>query len=330
MRSPLETGGQRLEEQEPELKDTALIFVGQGTHFVGMGRDLYHKSPAARATFDEADKRLRQPLSRICFEGPEGLLNRSDISPLAILTVSTALFNGLLEKDPSLPNRVSLVAGHSAGEISASVAAEVIDFPTALDVMQKRSILTREAAQKANGAMVAVRMRAGEFVDFLKGLREEVTGRIGIAAVNSEEDFTLTGFEDAIQHVVEVFESMKIRYQRLKIDGAFHFSPVMESAQEGFRRFLGDIHFGIPKFDLVLNKDGQPYRSPEVIKHELSDNLSNPVQFVDTVNTIVASGAKRVITIGPKDALSAYVRKIAPTLQIVKITDLVSLQAAQI
>lgn len=72
MRSPPEAGIHRLEEQEPTPRDTALIFVGQGTHFVGMGRDLYHNSPAARATFDEADERLGQPLSRICFEGPEG------------------------------------------------------------------------------------------------------------------------------------------------------------------------------------------------------------------------------------------------------------------
>lgn len=221
-------------------------------------------------------------------------------------------------------------AGHSAGEISASVAAGVIDFPTALDVMKKRCFLTGEAAQKANGAMVVVRMKTGEFVDFLKGLGEEVAGRIGIAAVNSQEDLTLTGFEDAIQHAVEIFERMKIRYQRLKIDGAFHFSPVMESAQEGFRRFLGDIHFSIPKFDLVLNKDGQPYRSPEVIKGEFADNLSSPVQFVDTVNTLIKGGVKRIIEIGPKAVLSGYVRKTAPSLQIVRVTDFASLQGAQI
>lgn len=308
MRPPLEAGVIR-KEREQMPKDISLIFPGQGAQKVGMGNDLYNNSEAARAVYREADGLSDFSVSKLSFEGPKSVLDRADIAPQAIFTASVAAFAALIEKHPDLLERVRFMAGHSLGEYAPLVASGVLNFKDAFGIVKERSVQTKKVAEQVHGAMAVVRTRLEEgVIDLLRSFGVE------IAAVNSDEDFTITGLAERVQRVLGFFEEMKIRARLLDIDGSFH-SSFMEPAKEALERFLANFHFSPPRVPLFLNVTGQFSTSSEEIKKALSRNLTSTVQWKEAPKSMVANGVACVIEVGPRAGLAGLARKTAPSLR---------------
>lgn len=307
MRPPFEAGVSVEKESKP--KDVAFIFPGQGAQKVGMGRDLYDNSEVAREIYREADGLSDFPISILSFEGPKSVLDKADIAPQLIFTASVAAFAALIEKHPDLLERVRLMAGHSLGEYAPLVASGVLNFKDAFRIVKERSVQTKKVAEQVHGAMAAVRTRLEEgVIDLLRNFGVE------IAAVNSDEDFTITGLSERVQRVLGFFEQMKIKTRPLDIDGSFH-SSFMEPAREALERFLTNFHFSPPRVPLFLNVTGQFSTSSEEIKRALSQNLTNTVQWNEAPKSMVANGVACVIEVGPRSGLAGLARKTAPSLR---------------
>lgn len=301
-------------------KDISLIFPGQGAQKVGMGKDLYDNSAAARAVYSEADGLSDFPVSKLSFEGPKAILDRADIAPQTIFTASVAAFAALIEKHPDLLERVRFMAGHSLGEYAPLVASGVLNFKDAFRIVKERSAQTKKVAEQVHGAMAAVRTRLEEGVmDLLKNFGVE------IAAVNSDEDFTITGLAERVQKVLGFFEQMKIRARLLDIDGPFH-SSFMEPAKEALEKFLTNFPFSSPRVPLFLNVTGQFSASSEEIKRGLAQNLTSTVQWKEAPKSMVTNGVACVIEVGPRAGLAGLVKKTAPSLKTATVDTFIAIQ----
>lgn len=312
-------------EGERKPGKTALVFTGQGSQRVGMGIDFHESSPAARAVFNEADYLAKQfglpLLSQTCFEGPANLLNNAVNAPLAILTVSVAGFASLRERMPKL--EPLLVAGHSAGEIAATVAAGILDFQNAFLVMKERSVQTNEVVQTVRGAMAAVRIKVEQRVfDLLNSFG------VVAAAINSEEDITVSGEEERLDKALSALKAIGAKFRRLDIAGAFHH-PMMGPAKVAMAKFLEGVPFNKSHVEIVLN-NGKLCREPDEVRRELPENLVSPVLWKDVVQQMLLRGVTHVIEIGPQLHLSGFVKKNAPSVKITGINNFHAVQKLQL
>ena len=253
----------------------AFVFPGQGSQLVGMGRSAYESSPAARAVFDEADRVLGYPLTKICFEGPAEKLNDTTVAQPAILTTSVALFEAMVESvnqkigrrvtDGSEPRgvlalpeqmRPSFVAGHSLGEFSALVVAGVLPFSDALRLVAIRGHLA--ATRGAQGSMAAiVGMSAADVEATIRRTVSE-EGRVVVANDNGPNQVTIAGDEEGIRRVTEALAAGGARkVVPLRISAPFHF-PAMGRIGEDLRTFMQTLRFREPVVPIVANVSGLP------------------------------------------------------------------------
>lgn len=288
----------------------AHIFPGQGAQWVGMAKDLYSSSPKAKAIFEEADSVLHFPLSQLCFEGPEEVLRQTINAQPAILTVSIAY----LEDTQQLQKTPAFVAGHSLGEYTALVAAEVLDFAAAVYLARERGRLMQEAGERKPGGMAAV-----------IGLDEvsisEICQQSGaqIANVNSPAQIAISGSSEALTNAIKLAEARGAkRVVPLQVSGAFH-TPLMQSAVEGMSHVISNLTFRDPLTPIVANTTARPVTTAEDIKTELLDQLCHSVQWQRSVEYMVGMGVSTFIEIGPGKVLTGLIKRINKEVQILNI-----------
>ncbi|MDP2931626.1 MAG: ACP S-malonyltransferase [Chloroflexota bacterium] len=293
----------------------AYVFPGQGSQSVGMGRDLYDTFGVARAVFEQADKVLGFPLSRLCFEGPEEELRQTINAQPAIVTVSLACLKAIQGIDHVLPP-ASFVAGHSLGEYTALAAADVLDLPTTVYLARERGRLMHEAGLKQPGGMVAI-------IGLDEAILAEVCRETGtwIANVNSPGQLVISGARDNLPRAADLAKARgAARAIPLAVSGAFH-TPLMQPAVEGMSQAIANLTFRNPAITVIANTTAQPLTTAGVIKTELLNQLCHGIQWQRSVEYMVGQGVTDFIEIGPGKVLAGLIKRIDKSVTIRNISD---------
>jgi [acyl-carrier-protein] S-malonyltransferase len=300
----------------------ALVFPGQGSQFVGMGKALYDASAAARRVFDQADAELGFPLSRLCFQGPAEELEDTINAQPAILTVSIAALEALKERLAEAGQKVepAVVAGHSLGEFTALVAAGVIDFPSGLKLVRERGRLMKEAGEESPGGMAAV---IGLDTETLTAVCADASngGVITVANDNCPGQTVISGEVAALLRAMEMAKARGAkRVARLGISIASH-SPLMARASSSLREIMSRLPLGAPQVPIVANVTATLMLSVDDVRQELAHHVERPVNWTRSVAEMVNSGATTFIEVGPGEVLSGLIRRINRDVTTLNLSD---------
>jgi [acyl-carrier-protein] S-malonyltransferase len=301
----------------------ALLFPGQGSQVVGMGRELAQAHPAARDVFAEADDVLDFPLSRLMWEGPDEELVLTRNAQPAILVHSVAAH--VVMKDRL--GVVAMAAGHSLGEFSAHVAAGTLGFRDALGAVRLRGELMYEAGTVRDGTMAALLGMADDRIDDV--CREASSGdEICVPAnFNSEGQIVISGDRAAVERALEGAKAAGAKKAvLLNVSGAFH-SPLMAPAGKGLRERLEGLNFHAPKFPVVSNVTAGLVEEGGEARELLVRQLTSPVRWSDSIRTMVDRGVDRFVELGPGSVLCGLNRRNAKGLGCVSLGEPESMEA---
>lgn len=306
----------------------ALLFPGQGSQRVGMGRDVHESSAAARAVFATADQALGQPLARLCFEGPDAALLATELQQPAILATSVALLRALEERLGRAP-AVAWVAGHSLGEYSALVAAGALALEQAVPLVRARGAYMQAAVPDGAGAMAAVLGAELATVEAACARAREQCGRwVEPANLNAPGQTVISGDTEAVELACAFArEAGARRATRLAVSAPFH-CRLMAPAAERLAADLAAIRFRDPRPPIVANVTAEPCADASAIPALLRRQLTEPVRFCELVQRLAALGVRRVLEIGPSRVLSPLVARIEPALERAVLTGASDLDAA--
>ena len=284
----------------------ALLFPGQGSQAVGMGKDLADRWPAARAVFQEADEALGFALSKLMWEGPAEELTLTVNAQPALLTHSAAAWAVLRDADLD----VVAAAGHSLGEFSAWHAAGSLGFADAVRTVRRRGELMRESGDARPGAMAAV---LGLDDDVVEGVCREASAEGSVvvpANFNSPGQVVVSGDADAVERVAPMLVSAGAKkVQPLNVSGAFH-SPLMRVAEDGLQAQLDGVDFASPAFPVVSNVTAHPVTDAAEARRLLVEQLTSPVRWTQSVQTLLQMGAERFVEVGPGKVLVGMLKRI--------------------
>lgn len=272
-----------------------------------MGRCVYEASAGARAVFDCADEVLGMSLSKLCFEGPEEELRRTEIQQPAILTTSIALLRALEESGPV---RAAYVGGHSLGEYSALVAAGALDFRDAVAAVRMRGRFMQEAVAEGAGAMAAVLGSTSEVVtEACEQASAAAGGVVSPANFNSPQQTVIAGDAAAVEAACELAKQLGAkRCVPLAVSAPFHCA-LMAPAARRLRKELERLVFGVPDPPVVANVDAEPNSDAGRIADLLEQQVTAPVQFARMVQRLNELGVTKYLEIGPGRVLSGLLAR---------------------
>lgn len=301
----------------------AFIFPGQGSQFVGMGLELYKTSKAAKEIFNLIDSTLSFPLSKLMFEGPSSELEKTVNSQPAIMGASLASLAAL--KEYAAVERVwpTAIAGHSLGEYTSLVAAEVIDLVEGISLVRERGRLMQEASDCQAGGMAAI-------IGLDEPTLREVCVETGveIANVNAENQIVISGGSALLSYAMDLASSRGARKAiPLAVAGAFH-SQLMAPAQERLSQLLEKTAFRDPKVPIVANLTGESLNTAAEIKTELEMQLYGCVQWKRSVEAMEGMGVSTFVEFGPGRVLTSLVKRITRQATIVNVEDSTSARRA--
>ena len=285
-----------------------LLCPGQGSQFVGMGRDLADAFPVAKQTFEEADEALGFSISRLCWEGPEDELTLTKNAQPAILAHSIAVWR-ILEAEK--PLTVALAAGHSLGEFSAYTAAGAFGLSDALRCVRRRGELMYESGTARPGTMAAVLGLDDAAAEAAcQRASAEANGIVIPANYNSPGQLVISGDVEAVRKAEDLLkEAGAKRVLPLNVSGAFH-SPLMEVAVEGLQNALDGFTLRDPAFPVVSNVTTEPVADATTAVELLLRQLTSPVRWSESVQRMRADGVERFIEIGPGSVLTGLLKRI--------------------
>jgi [acyl-carrier-protein] S-malonyltransferase len=285
-----------------------LLFPGQGSQAVGMGKDLAERWPEARRVWEEADRALGFGLSRLCWEGPEEELTLTRNAQPALLAHSAAAWAVLRSADLD----VVCAAGHSLGEFSAYHAAGSLDLADALRTVRRRGELMFESGQRRPGAMAAV---LGLDDDVVEGVCREASTEDSVvvaANFNSPGQVVVSGDVEAVERASAMLVSAGAKkVQRLNVSGAFH-SPLMAVAEAGLREQLDGVEFRDPAFPVVSNVTASPVSGADQARLLLVEQLTSTVRWTASVRTMLQLGVTRFLEVGTGKVLTGMLKRIDP------------------
>lgn len=287
-------------------KPVALLFPGQGSQFVGMGRDLAAAFPAARDLFQRADDALGFALTDLCWNGPDDKLTQTRNAQPAILAHSIAAWSVLA--DLALPVRIA--AGHSLGEFSAYVAAGALTFEDAVRTVRLRGELMFRAGRERPGTMAAVVGLDDAALEYVCRAASAEGGVVVPANFNAPGQIVISGDTAAVQRAGELArEAGAKRVIPLNVSGAFH-SPLVQSAQAGLREQLQSVTLSAARFPVVSNVTANPISDPETAADLLVRQLTSPVRWVANVQAMRVAGAEQFVELGPGSVLTGLLKRI--------------------
>src|SRR3990170_4000670 len=298
----------------PRARTIAFVFPGQGSQYVGMGAELVKRSPAAAAAYARADAALGIPLSRMILEGPADELDQTVNAQPAILATSVAFLEAMLEEAREVGIEIVpyALAGHSAGQYAAAVAANAIDYADALRLVRERGRIMQESG--IEGGMGAVVGLSDEQIhEIVDAARQH--GEISVANKNAPGQIVLSGVIPALVFALEMSKTVGARKAvRLTVSVASH-SPLMRRARDEFGQILAKVPFREPRVPMLGNVHATVIRTADGLRRELTEHLVHWVQWTATVRRMAADGVTDFVEVGPGRVLSGLIKRIVPGAQ---------------
>jgi [acyl-carrier-protein] S-malonyltransferase len=279
----------------------AYVFPGQGAQFVGMGKDLYDKSPLAKDLFEKANKILGFNITDLMFAGTDEDLKQTKVTQPAIFLHSVILAS-VLGND----FKPDMVAGHSLGEFSALVANKTLSFEDGLVLVSKRAMAMQKACEKTPSTMAAILGLDDKIVEDVCASIQEV---VVPANYNSPGQIVISGSNEGIDKAIELLkEKGAKRALKLAVGGAFH-SPLMEPARKELEEAIKNTRFSKPVCPVYQNVNALPADDPEIIKSNLVLQLTSPVRWTQSVLNMIKGGATTFVEVGPGNVLQGLIKK---------------------
>jgi len=304
---------------------TALLFPGQASQTVGMGRDLYESFDLAKDMFSTAGAILGFDLKEICFNGPMQSLTQTRVTQPALFVVSSILSRLLMDHGFEF----KAVAGHSLGEYSALYAASVFSFEEGLELVKLRAESMQEAGERNPGTMAAILNLEPEKVEEACEAASRM-GVVNVANYNSPGQIAISGATEAVQEAMNIAKTLGAkRALQLEVGGAFH-SPLMQYATGKLREGVEALTLKDPDRDVYQNVDARIHRSGAEIAANLIGQIENPVLWVDIIRNMKADGITKCIEVGPGKVLQGLVKRIEPEMQLDGIANVTDLDAVGI
>jgi [acyl-carrier-protein] S-malonyltransferase len=298
----------------------AFVFPGQGSQYVGMGKEIHENFDVAADIFKEASDAVGYDLAGLCFDGTEEELNKTFRTQPGILTVSIALYRVLSSKGI----KPSVVAGHSLGEYSALVAAEVLLFRDAVKLTEKRGQFMQEAVPEGKGLMAAILGLERNKVDEI--CRSLQSGYVSPANYNCPGQIVVAGEKSAVEEAINLCkEAGAKRAVPLSVGVPSHCALMTEASQR-LSELLDKLEFKNPVIPIVNNADAKFLDNIESIKTSLVRQISSPLLWEDSIMAIINSGIETFIEVGPGKVLSGLIKRIAPEAKILNVEDIKSLE----
>jgi [acyl-carrier-protein] S-malonyltransferase len=292
------------------MSSTAFTFPGQGSQAVGMGKDLAHEYPEARAVFQEVDEALGERLSATMFEGPEDILRLTENAQPALMAVSMAVIRVLEAKGVSLKDHARFVAGHSLGEYSALCAAETFSLTDAARLLRTRGQAMQKAVPVGHGAMAAL---LGLDLDTAKAVAAEAgQGEVCDVANDNAPGQVVSGATAAVERAVEIAKGKGAkRALLLPVSAPFHCS-LMQPAADAMAAALAEVEMKAPVVPLVANVLAAPISDPAEIRQRLVEQVTGVVRWTESVTWLTTTGGvTSLVELGSGKVLTGLAKRIA-------------------
>jgi [acyl-carrier-protein] S-malonyltransferase len=303
------------------MKRIAFVFPGQGSQYVGMGKELRDNFSIARRVFEEADDTLRFSISGLCFQGPEEALRLTENTQPAVLTTSIAALKVLQSEKEVMPR---FAAGHSLGEYSALVAAGVFTLAEAARIVRLRGKFMQEAVPAGEGSMAAILGMERERIERL--CEESSEGEVlSPANFNCPGQIVIAGHSAAVQRAVERVKQEGKKAVLLPVSAPFH-SSLMKPAGLRLGRELEGIVVKDLSVPVVTNVEAEPNRSEKRVKELLVAQVSSPVRWEESMRRMIDEGIEQVLEIGPGKVLSGLMKRIDARVETGSLEDLQTLK----
>lgn len=309
----------------------AYIFPGQGSQFVGMGKDIYDNFKSAAEVFEEASDRLHIDVKKLAFEGPEEELNRTSMTQPAVFTMSAALLSALKDSGVGSDNPPAYTAGHSLGEYTSLFYGGAFSFAGGVSLVAKRGEIMESAVGEGEGAMAAILgMERGEVDKITSEISTGGGGEIVVSAnYNGPGQVVISGHRGAVERAVDLATDRGAKKAViLKVSVPSH-SPLMGKASEKLSEYLSETEVVDTKIPVVSNVTALPFTGGdggEGIKGLLVEQLIKPVRWEESVKYMIDSGVTDFIEIGPGRVLSGLVKRIDRKVAVASISDIDSLK----
>ncbi|HPU29377.1 MAG TPA: ACP S-malonyltransferase [Syntrophorhabdaceae bacterium] len=306
------------------MKKIGIIFPGQGSQKVGMGKRLYKTFDYVKSLYKKADEVLGFNITELCFNGPEDELRKTYNTQPALLLTSYAIWSVLKEKIDIKP---TFVAGHSLGEWSALLVSGFFTFEDALMLTRKRGLFMEEACPKGKGGMVAL---IGPIMEKVLPVLKEISHDDYIcvpANLNAHDQVVLSGDINALKEAVEKLKG--VGYKKavfLNVSGPFH-SPLMKAAADRLNDELNKVPVGELNIPVVSNVDAEPTYEKEKVKDKLYRQMFSPVLWEDSVKRMVKEGVEIFLEVGPQKVLTNLIKKIAPDVLCISVEELEDIES---
>ena len=297
------------------MSKIAFIYPGQGSQYVGMGKELYENSERAKLLFDEIFDKIDLDLKEVMFEGPEEKLKETRYTQPAIVAMSLVLTKLLEEKGV----KADYTAGHSLGEYSAIGAAGMLSCEEVVELTAKRGSIMNEVADKVNGTMAAI---IGLERDKIEEILSKVDGVVEGVNFNEPKQTVIAGEVEAIEKACEELKNQGAkRALILPVSGPFH-SSLMKPAGEELKEYLENLDIKEGNIEIVANTSVEFIKTKDALKEELYKQTFGPVRWVETVEKLKANGVETLYEIGPGKVLKGLIKKIDKELNVINIEKL--------